>query len=245
MREFVKGACVLVILASLLTLALAWVDDRPNQTTHFLRFAPILLALIAFVVFLRLHYQRDLAPDYLTQYCGTFFDRGGLCFAPILSDMDGVCVLCTYFQNRFDRPCTGRIALRPAKGFLGRPNMDVIAFEVACDGGAFGVHRMAVGVPTAIQGRKVKFEVGASVDFPQGRGSMLRFRDGIVLRSDAVFRDQFTRSVTIAGALGGAIVISRPAGIEVQVPMNVPASIPGDIEAHVSILWRPGDIPLA
>jgi hypothetical protein len=244
MRETVKVVCVLFVIAAIMTSALAWADDRPNQTTWVLRLAPIAVAIFALIVFLRLHFQRDLAPDYLRSHCGTFFDRTGLCFAPLLEDMNGVCVLHTYFQNRYERPCVGRIALRPAKELFRRPNMDTIAFEVNCDGGAFGLHRMAIGIPPKLQGRWVKFEVGASAQYPEGRGHMLRFRDGISLRADTQFKDAYSRSVTIAGAFGGAIVLSRPASVKVKVPENVAEHVPAEIEPHIAILWRPGDEPL-
>jgi hypothetical protein len=244
MREFVKVASVLVLLAAVVTAAIAWIDNRPNQTTWALRIAPVALGLVALVIFLRLHFQRDLAPDYLYQHCGGFFDRGGLCFAVMLENMNGVCVLHIYFQNRFERPCIGRIALRPAKEFFGRPNMDTIAFEARCDGGAFGVHRIAVGIPQKLQNRKVRFEVGASVEYPSGHGRRLRFRDGIALRANSEFKNTFVRSVTVAGALGGAIVLSKPATVTVAVPPDVAEEIPEEIQGVTTILWRPGDAPI-
>jgi hypothetical protein len=244
MREFVKVASVLVVSAAILTIAIAWADDRPNQLTWILRFAPVFVVLAALAVFLRLHFQRDLVPDYLYATCGKYFDRDGFCFATALENMDGVCVLHTYFQNRYDRPCVGKIALRPAKEFFVRPDMDTIAIYAQCDGGAFGVHRIAVGIPRQMQGRKVKLEVGASVTYPDGRGKMLRFREGHVLRADTDFHNSFARSMTIAGALSGAIVLTKPAATKLQIPPNVSEQIPDDIEPHTAILWRPGDEPI-
>ena len=49
MREFLKGVCILVILAGAIAATLAWVDDRPSQLTWLFRVSSPLATLVGFV----------------------------------------------------------------------------------------------------------------------------------------------------------------------------------------------------
>jgi hypothetical protein len=240
-REFLKVACVLILGAAVIIAAIAWADDRPNATTWMFRWGPIPFALAALFGFLKIHFAADLVPDFLYRECGTYFDRAGLCFVVFASEMDGVCFLNALFQNRYEGACEGTIVLRHSKGLFGRREFDTIAFRVDCDGGAFGIVGSPISVPAHLQGKTVSFEVGASAIYPSGKGRQLRFRDGIVLRADAQFNDVFSKTATIVGALGGAIIISSPAKAKLRLPINVTEYPPEEIESRQEILWRPGD----
>src|SRR5688500_16359909 len=85
-----------------------------------------------------------------------------------------------------DKPCVGRVALRAARNFfLDRNRFETIACEIPCAPAAYGVARIPVPLSATIQGKRQSFGVGASVDFPYGRGRTLRFRDGIVVRANS------------------------------------------------------------
>jgi hypothetical protein len=81
MREFSKVMCVLVLMVSAIAAAIAWIDDRPNSTTWLFRTIPAVVAVLALGMFLRLHWQRDLAPDFLAERVGKYLERDGFCFS--------------------------------------------------------------------------------------------------------------------------------------------------------------------
>ena len=108
MREFIKVTFALLTAASLGTALFAWfVPDRAPVAPIWwtLRLGMPVLAVVAMAGFLRLHFQRDRAPDFLSQVAGAFFDRAGFCFAPVAAVENGVCVMQIFFQNRYARPC--------------------------------------------------------------------------------------------------------------------------------------------
>lgn len=240
MQEFLKGVCVLVIFVGAIVAAIAWFVDRPDQLTRALRVGCPAAAVGGCVAFLLVHFRRDKVPDYLHQHLGGYFDRGGFCFAFTASVEDGVCWLDAFFQNRYDRPCVGRIALRPARGLFGRRDIEAITYEVRCDPGAFGVARVPLPIPATQQGKRQKFEVGASVQYPEGKGQMLRFRDGAVIRTNSNFGNTFGTALTVAGALGGVLVISRPESVTIDLPICVAEDVPGSLKAETKTLWKLG-----
>lgn len=62
MAEFVKVACVVVLMFAGTAAAVAWFDDRPSETTWLLRVGGGLLSIAALGVFLAIHFRRDHAP---------------------------------------------------------------------------------------------------------------------------------------------------------------------------------------
>jgi hypothetical protein len=239
MYESIKAVCVVVIMAAAITAAVAWGDDRPDTTTWLFRTIPIAIALIAIAIFLSVHWKRDSAPDLLAQQAGKYFERTGFCFHFLTSAVDGKCVFLLLFQNRYERPCTARIALRPVT--FGGAHNTLVHMAVQCPGAAFGAAKKEVGVPAKLQGKKVSFDVGADVEYPEGKGKMLRFKHSIVLRRNTSFVDTFARATSLLALLVGHIMIHRPVRIKCALPDNVAAELPVEIPQSSEILWKPGD----
>ncbi len=242
MREFIKAVCILFIFIGGIAAPIAWTSDKPDSLTWSIRVGGLVVVAVGLALFLRVHFRRDEAPDFLRRLKLAFFDRGGFCFAFVVDSTDGVCVLSAYFQNRHERRCHGTIAMRPARGFfMTRPTFDAIAVVIDCEPAAFGVARVPIPVPAASQGKRMKFEVGASVDYPEGKGRMLRFRDGIVLRTNSSFGNAIGTSFAVAGLLTGQIILSTPATVTLDLPIGVAAVVPTDWPAEVQTIWRLGD----
>jgi hypothetical protein len=238
MRESIKVLCAGVLLFAVPAAAVVWFDDAPGPVYPILRFACPILAILAIAIFLKLHFRADEVPDFLHRQMGSYFNRGGLCFNLQAIEEDGICVLAVFFQNQRDAPCQGRIAIRPARGFfLGRANIDTIAVDIACEPAAFGIAKIPLAVPAQLRGKWQPFEVGASVEFPQGAGKLLRFRDGVALRSNSQFGNPFGTTLTVVGALTGQIVLASPATIKLQLPNNV---VEHSMSDHVILLSIPG-----
>jgi len=240
MRELTKVLCVVILLFGAPLAAVAWFDDQldfPRPVIYFLKYACPVLCVFASGIFLKIHFRPDEVPDYLSPRVGTYFNRNGFCFGILPAVADGICVFEVYFQNQHEKRCVGRVALRPARGFfLGRAKMDSIAVEIDCEPAAFGVARVAVPLPTTLQGRRQAFEVGASVEFPEGKGRRLRFGDGVTLRGNSNFGNAFATGQMATGALTAAI----------DLPKGVAEDITDWVRpASVDTLWRLGDPPLS
>src|SRR5262249_32151751 len=139
-------------------------------------------------------------------------------------------------------PCVGRIALRPARGFfLGRGKMEPIAIEIKCEPAAFGTAKVAIPIPSELQGKRQSFDVGASVHYPNGKGRTPRFRDGIVLRANSDFGNAFATALTVAGALTGSIVWATPAKVTLDLPGGVSQDVANGSKPETKTLWKLGD----
>ena len=242
MNESIKAVLSLVlIIATLMTVA-AWCDDHPNERARNLRLGITLVTVLVLGTLLWLRFRPDRVHDFLRDYSENYFNRGGFCFSFAMTVVDGTAYMVAFYQNQRDRSCLGRIALRPAQGFLlGRRDIEAITFEVDCGPAAFGVAKIPIPIPGKYQGKRQSFEVGASVSYPNGKGRRLRFRDGICLRRNSSFGDTFSTALTVAGAMGGMIVLSKPATAKIQLPIGVREFVPEELAPEVMTLWELGD----
>jgi hypothetical protein len=250
MRELTKVLCVVILLFGAPLAAVAWFDDRldfPRPVIHFLKYGCPILCVLAVGIFLKIHFRADEVRDYLGPRIGTYFNRDGFCFGILPAVADGICVFEVYFQNQYENRCVGRVALRPARGFfLSRAKMESIIAEVDCEPAAFGVARVAVPLPAALQGCRQSFEIGASVEYPEGKGRRLRFGDGVVLRANSKFGNAFAAGLTVAGALTGQIVYTSPATVAIDLPNGVAEDVADRARlTPVDTIWKLGDPPLS
>jgi len=245
MGESTKSVCALLMIVGIIAAVFAWMADRPDATTWGFRIGAPITALLALGLILKLHFRPDLEPDYLRSLTGTYFNRDGFCFAFVVTPIDGIAFMHAYFQTQYDTPCVGRIALRPARGFfMSRASIDAITFEVECPPSGFGFARIAIPLPVKVQGKRQSFEVGASAQYPDGKGRRIRFHDGVFLRSNTNFGNSFGIALTIAGAATGSIVLSKPATATVALPAGVAEDIPHGLTPETRVLWQRGDPPL-
>jgi len=246
MGESIKAVCSLILIVAPLVGIGAWMQDQPGAIAWSFRIGSIIAPVLALGTILKLHFRADVAFDYLRKQAGTYFNRDGFCFALSAVAEDHIAYVVAHFQNQRDRPCRGRIALRPARGFfLGRANLDVIVFDIECAPAAFGMARLAVPLPENLQGKRQAFEVGASVDHLDEKGQTLRFHDGVFLRTNSNFGNPFGTAVAVAGLLGGAVVINQPAKATIQLPIGVAESLEGSEMPEIVTLWKLGDPPLS
>jgi hypothetical protein len=245
MREALKVFCVVVIIFAAPAAALGWDDIAEGTRSVFLKYGCPVLVVLALAGFLKIHFRADEVPDYLHRVIRKYFIRGGFCFGFRTKVVDRVCYLVVYFQNQQDKPCVGRVALRPARGFfLNRPKIAPIAIEIECEAAAFGSIKIAVPIPEDLQGKRQAFEVGASVYYPNRKGRTLRFRDGIVLRANSDFGNAFATTLTVAGLLTGQIHWTSPATVTLNLPTEVEQDVVDESGPEVMTLWRLGDPPL-
>lgn len=145
-----------------------------------------------------------------------------------------------------DHPLIGRIALQPARGFfLNRAPVETVQFEISCPSAGFGVLRVQVGVPQEFQGKIIKYDIGVSVEYPEGKGQQLRFRDGICIRANTNFVNHLGTALTVAGALTGQLVLFKPVITQLQMPANVAEYLNTFSPSEHQLYWQFGDIPLS
>lgn len=244
MRESLKVSCVLVLMICGTASGLMWIEDRPTPTTWILRIVFPILALTAIGVFLALHFRRDRVPDYLYQVIGDYFNRDGFCFAAQAAAIDGVAYVEAWFQNQHDRQCFATIGLGPARNFfLDRNAIEPILCDINCEPGAFGVARIPFSLPKQFQGTLQSFEVGASVHYPHGKGQLLRFRDGVLIRQNSNFSSASHIALAVAGVATGTLALVTPAQTKLELPSGVAENI-GYLKLQITTVWVLGDPPL-
>ena len=237
-----KAVISLCMIVALVVALFAWILGDSDQTTWMILGTSLIVAAMFLAALLKLHFRRDLAPDYLRAACGDYFNRGGFCFAFATEVKEGVCLLHAHYQNQFSHNCVGRIALRPVRNFfLTRPKIDTIMFEIPCEAGGYGTATRPIPLPNDVQGKTQSFEVGASVEYPQGKGKRLRFRDGVLIRTNSKFGNSFRTAITVAGALSGTLVLSTPATASILLPAQVSQDVPFHLEQRIQSKWRLGD----
>jgi hypothetical protein len=242
MRESIRAICVLVAVVAGCIACFAWGTEKPGEVDPYLRYGSTAVALSAVGWFVFDSLRRDLAPDFLKERFKTFFDTGGLGVVFVAREDRGVCRIEVYFQNRYERACQATLALRPASSlFNSQPFFPPVFIEIDCPGGAFGKTSWPVGVPYEAAGRAITFDVGARVRYPQGKGRILRFRDGITVRHDDTFHSTFVSVLRGLAILGGGFLFSRPAAATLEIPYAVEEFVPLQAREWTEIRWRPGD----
>lgn len=243
MREALKLACVIALLAALPATAVVWLDDRPDEVAWAVRFLAPAISTAALVVFLKIHFRRDEAPDFLRD-SGNYFTSGGLGFIPVFGVEGRRLLVRVWFQNQYERSCTAKVAFRPARGFfMGRGPLEPFLLEFDCKEGGFGYAEQVVPVPRELFGKRLTLELGASVRFPDGRGRQLRFHTGMTSRYNHKFGNSFGTTLGVLGLLGGMLVTSKPATVVVDCPVELDDPGEGKPPTLVEHRWRLGDAP--
>ena len=70
---------------------------------------------------------------------------------------------------------------------------------------------------------------------------MIRYRGGVQVRTAG--RDTWRAVITVAGAMGGVIVLSSPVKVKIKLPVDVEESVEDDLPIAKKILWKLGDDP--
>jgi len=185
-------------------------------------------------------------PDMLLQETGKYFEREGFCFAPKLEVIDGCSWLKVIFQNRYSGHVSAKVVIRPPQRtfWFGRHKLPDIGVNIECPGGAFGVIRVPFPIQARYQGRSINFDLGADREYPQGKGALLRFREGRVVGSIRKMTSGYTAALFVLGpwvALA-LLALAQKAQAKLRLPEDVAETAPADAEAQIEILWQP-DLP--
>lgn len=169
-------------------------------------------------------YEDKLEDDLARRTMGHYYERDGLCFAPMVRVVehagDPQAEISVYYQSRYAAPCEAVIHLRPPAGtiYSHKGARDVhLAFTVPP--GACGVIHQPVAVPYEHQGAALDIELAAAVHWPRGHGDCLRSREGQPCGTFEVdWALAFRRS---SHELGGKIELKNPRRVQLTMPENV------------------------
>jgi hypothetical protein len=241
MGESGKALLALGFMTFALAGAVLWVEIPASPAvTWSARLGCPVAAFICLGILLWAHFRKDRAPDFLKQQFGQSFEQSGFCFHIACTTEGSIALLTLYFQNRYERECDARVVVTPSRGFwLNRPSGGTVAVDLICQGGAFGVTRVPWGIPHQYQGKTGSFDVAAAVRYPEGRGRMLRFRDGLAVGKTTL--DGWQVTLTVAGLLAGKVVMQKPAKFKMTFPAAVSTEARDDWPVTTETLWRPGD----
>ena len=174
----------------------------------------LLCATLCLAGMVGMWFHPDKAADLLSQAGLDYLEREGLCFAlgPVVEG--GQCQLTVLYQNRYDTPCSAELLLKPeydsAKEMVKR-----LRLRLQCEGAGSGQESVLWPIPTELQCQTITYQIGADVDYPHGRGQMVRFRDGTQVGSIS--------SVEV-GPLGQ--IFTEPVRVELEVPYGLTARQP-------------------
>ena len=242
MSESKKALLVLVLMITVTWAGFLWLGfDPPEVTTStwIWRFCITATATASLVLLVWGMLRRDRAPDFLKQMFGKPYERDGLCFSfePVV--VEGFFSFRVWFQNRCEGRCKARIAIRPSRSFfLGKSKAEDVHIPVEVEPAGFGFVMVPFGIPAELQGKKQEFAVAASVDYPEGRKKMLRFRDGLRVGSISGGPEV----ALMAGALAaGMLVLHKAATLTLSLPTGVAPAVPAGLKPQAATLWRIGD----
>jgi hypothetical protein len=214
--------------------------DDPGPVLWTLRVGFTTLAVVGGVGFFLALPPKDEAIDHLRALSkGKHFDQDGFAFLPAIAARSGVAYLEVLFQNQRDCKMISRVVLQPHSDLFRDSGFKAVGFEIPCDAGVFGVARLPISVPLDRQGHTHYWDVGAGVEFPDGKGGLLRFGRGLMVgRVNAVSPEaQRTQAlVTIASLLVLSPSISIPARTNLAMPSNVLSDVPDGLAPEIEVL---------
>lgn len=191
--------------------------DRPRSGWWF--WAWVVAAVVCVGLMWWVWFRPDLAPDVLAEMGVNYFEREGLCFALLPLVEERRCRLVVFYQNRYATPCEATILIRPvAKG--GGVNLAPLRFSIRCEGSGGGQETAPWPIPEHYQGKPSRLRVGADVDYPEGRGRMVRFKDGMQVGSVEDLENNLMESLVTQAA---ALELTLPTDVDGPMRRIVPS----------------------
>ena len=218
----------------------AWLIPASKEpSVWWFRIGALLVLILASGFFLWTSRRRESAPDFLSKLAGNFFERDGFAFTVTTEVVGGVCHLCVWFQNRYERACEAEVLVRTAERWLApQRHLPEARASIMVQPGAFGKALSPWPLPVELQGTKVLVDVMAKRKYPRGRGKLLRYRTGLAVGTTPL------SGVSDILAVLGALTMHhtrRAARAEIHLPQHV-ASIPMlHLQETTQTIWKLGD----
>lgn len=232
------------LLVGGMAAAMVWMPvDWPGTVLWPLRIGFTMLALFGLAAAIcSLVPRRDEAVDRLRAFtAGDHFDQDGFAFVTTILEEDELAYVQVVFQNQRDCKTIGRVVMKPVGPAFLETDFCAVLFEIACAPGAFGIARLPIAVPFEEQGEYHPWQVAASVEFPAGKGGLLRFGRGRAVGHLVSIspEDKVDQSAPIvARLLQEPPMMGFPCRVELLMPKGVLPKLPPGVEPEIKSLRR-------
>lgn len=235
MNPSLKAVLAAVLIFSLGALAASWVADLNPGLVWPLRIGGGSLAGVALGLLIRAELRKDQVPEFLIRQFGGCYESSGFCFVVCPEDEAGHSMLRVYFQNRYANRCEAVVRIQHIRWRLRVPDVPACQIRIDCPGAAYGYTGIAWPIPLNWQGKTILLGLSAASRYPEGKGDLLRFREGTYVGSirAASWDTFFTLSKVLTGDLG----FSNQARIKVLLPQGVSESAPKNHTVTTEIIW--------
>lgn len=244
MGETQKVLLTFAFIVSGLVACVMWFNSVPTEVTVGMwawRIGLSFVSIVSLFTVLWALRRKDKAPDFIRQLYGPPFERAGLCFCVEPMVIEGVFGFRVWYQSRYANRCRARIVLCPkGASFTEKSGAKNLHIGLEVDPGGFGYVVVPFGVPQGVQGKKRSLHVAASVDYPDGKGDMVRFTDGMNV---GTISGSVEAAMFIGAIAAGSLLLQSPALVEVGLPTGVSPEVPAGIEPRQVALWKMGDPP--
>ena len=242
MNQSVKSILALIVLISLGTGVFGWMMPAKEFAPGFqfwMRLSPS-ISVSALLLIIWGDFRSDKVPDFLQDRFKAYFERDGLCFGFMPSKTEPNFCWLIFFQNRYEKPCRVVISIRPGIANFGiiRPSIAELKIEIECEGAAFGVAKARCEIPKKYHGKCLWFDVAGHTHYPDGRGTMLRFKDGIRVGSRQ--KSGLDTALLLASGLTGHMHYNSQARFRANIPAVIDETAVTEMAVETYILWRPG-----
>jgi hypothetical protein len=225
-KSLLNVGCLLVLLASVIWGLIAWMTPAAGTEAAFrwsVRIGACILGPVSLFVLVANAVKADRLPDFLWEIPGRRFGRGGVIFAFEVASRDGLCWMRLHYQNRFDGRAEVAVLLMPSQGFLlEKSQIEPIAVQFSCGPAAYGIVSIPMAIGREYQGKQQSFDVGASVEYPEGTGELVRNGVGApVSRFTVPSVRSMTKTVARVAIVGRPPFLGIPSRVTFRLPTGV------------------------
>ena len=240
MRTFVKYLFAAMLLGSATTALFLWiggdVDHFTPETNRMIWIGSTIVFVISLAGVVWAVTRRDKVPDFLAAITGNYYQHDGFCFVVLPTVANGLLTLTMLAQNKFSERCEATLAFKP---WADRERFLPEQVELSLPPAALVAMRIPVAVPDHLQGKSVEVEIFATARYPDGRGQLLRFREGLTVgRPPNAVKDTV---ITALFAAIGFLYVSSPATLDIKLSTELANCLMDDISTTTTVLWKLGD----
>jgi len=227
-------------VAAVMSGTVAWIIPASNEPgVWWFRIGALVVLILTTALFLRNKRRRDQVPDFLSRLSGNFFERDGFTFVVTTEVHAGVCHLCVWYQNRYERDCNAEVMVRTSERWLApQRHLPDVRVKILCSPAGFGKALVPWPLPLELQGRKVLLDVMARRKYNHGRGRLLRYKPGLAVGSTPFSKVSDVLSILEVVSLHGG---RRAARTQLLLPQNVASNPLSNLQEQTQTIWKLGD----
>jgi len=180
--------------------------------------------------------RSEKAPEFLWRLGVTPFERDGFCFLIVPEKYEGKPCLTIHYQNQYAGRCEATVGIGTTWTLFSKyPNIKGFTVGFRVGPGEYGFATFTLPLPPNIKGKTVSLDVSASVKYPDGRGKLLRFRNGLqVGAADVSF---WKEGLQALGAAAGSLIVTQPARIKLSMPFDGDSAVTEATQVRSQSIW--------